>query len=690
MQLDPRSDMLPASFDPAAQAASAASAPGSVQSAASNPFVSTFQTGRHYRVHKSYIWVAPIVAVAAALVVTLLNGMQGWVQLFLAVQSGEIEVNPLVAIGVVLLGIAVVAGVFVGLYALAWRNMSYVFDVREFSYYSGIITKRRVHVPYSRVQSVNHRASIVQRIVGVCTVNIDSAGGSSNKGVRVPYLRLETAERMRAELFMRKAAVEAGVEDRVVYAPVDVAASPTPVGAIPSRSAQTGRMHAAHQPGRDASSTAGEPELAATDSSRYVYGAAPLPPNGWSCPQCGKVGTGNFCADCGTPRPVAPAHPNVLDAAAGAVGDWRGLYGGSASFGEEPVSYELGLSNRELALTAVSHDTPLVAALVVFLAFVVTLAFALLADDAVAFALAAIALPIVVISTVATWAFGLFTVLVSYGRFRARRRGSRIEVERGLLAREFSGIDIDRVQSVEVRQSVIRRLIGYCELSLGRIDTAGEQSSSNSSAKSNAKGLVIHPFVRVDRVDEIIDGLAPELKDRPRRADCAPLPKPALRRALLRRCVWYNAVLWIAVAVGACWALLGVAVDDGFISFSSVAMHARYETFMTGSLVLVIAVCAAITVGRGVGAVLWARHSGFAWNHSYLLVHNDGLFSSTTIIPRRKIQSASTRSNPFQRRLSLATLQAVTAAGTRSTTVRLIDVTADQAENYLDWLKPRR
>ena len=170
----------------------------------------------------------------------------------------------------------------------------------------------------------------------------------------------------------------------------------------------------------------------------------------------------------------------MLDMAAAPLGDLRGLYGGSVMFGEEPVSYEFGLSNRELLLTTVSHDSPLVAALVVCLTFVVTLAFVLLVQDEVALAIAMFAFPIVIGSTLLTWVFGLLTVLFSYGNFRARRRGTRIEVERGLLARNFSGIDIERVQSIEVRQSFIRRLIGYCELSLGRIDTASEQNTGNN------------------------------------------------------------------------------------------------------------------------------------------------------------------------------------------------------------------
>ena len=631
-----------------------------------NSFVGTFETGRHYKVHKSYVYVAPIMAVFVFVVVVLLNGMQGIVQLVIAVQNGDIAVNPLFVVLGVLGGFVVLVGAFVGLYALAWRNMSYVFDEREFSFYSGIITKRRVHVPYARVQSINHRASLVQRLFGVCTVVIDSAGGAANKGVRVPYLRLETAERLRAELFMRKAAVAAGMENAVVYLP-----------------------HA------DTDSAEG----ARAEAARIAHerGQAPVAPGApaasWACPQCGRENAGSFCGACGTPAPAAAqlaAQPNALDATMGVVGDWRGIYGGVAAFDDQPVTHEYGLSNRELLLTTVSHDTPIAVALTVGLSLIVTAAFTILVQDEVALFIARFVLPIIVGITVFTWVCGLATVLLSFGNFRARRRGSRIEVERGLLTRVSSGIDIARVQSIEVRQSFIRRLIGYCEVSLGRIDSAGEQNSGNNDSKMNTKGLVIHPFVKLDRVDEILDGLAPELADRPRRADCEPLPKPALRRALLRRCLWYNWALWIGVAIGACWAVLAALVNAGTVRFANAAAYAQYDRFMVGSLAIVIAVCALITIGRGAGAVLWARHSGYAWNRRYLLVYNDGLSTAESIIPRQKIQSAATRSNPFQRRLSLVTLQAITAAGTRSTMAKLVDIPAETGAAYLDWAKPRR
>ena len=173
-------------------------------------FSVTFETGRHYKVHKSYIWLGPIIAVLAVIVVALFNSIGSIMQGLSALEEAGASIPVLSVAGGIIGGIALLYGLTVALYALGYKNMSYVFDEREFSFYSGIITKRRVHLPYARVQSVNHRASVIQRLAGVCTVVIDSAGGASNKALRVPFLRLETAERLRVDLFVRKAAVEAG------------------------------------------------------------------------------------------------------------------------------------------------------------------------------------------------------------------------------------------------------------------------------------------------------------------------------------------------------------------------------------------------------------------------------------------------------------------------------------------------
>ncbi|MFR4802184.1 MAG: PH domain-containing protein [Eggerthellaceae bacterium] len=123
--------------------------------------------------------------------------------------------------------------------------------------------------------------------------------------------------------------------------------------------------------------------------------------------------------------------------------------------------------------------------------------------------------------------------VVQYGGFRVRRRENRIEVEHGLLQRSFHGVDVDRVQTVVIKQSFVRRLIGYCELSVGKIDSLSTEDSNAQS--SSVRGLVIHPFVKVSRVPEILDGVLPEFSHVPE--ETVRPAAVALRRAIVRRSV---------------------------------------------------------------------------------------------------------------------------------------------------------
>src|SRR5699024_8932969 len=103
---------------------------------------------------------------------------------------------------------------------------------------------------------------------------------------------------------------------------------------------------------------------------------------------------------------------------------------------------------------------------------------------------AGVALVLVVAAVM--WLLSIVGSAISFGGFRACRRDNRIEVERGLLQHQFQGVSVDRVQSVIVKQSFIRRLLGYCELSLGKIDAAAE--GSDEQQKSLSQGMVVHPF----------------------------------------------------------------------------------------------------------------------------------------------------------------------------------------------------
>ncbi len=618
-----------------------------------------------HHVHHSYMWLESIrilVVVALAVLVTNFSTIVG------VIADGGLDGLPtglalaLVA-GGSLLAILVVVGIVVAMRVVSYKHLYFIVGPEEFTLCSGVFSKKRVHVPYQRVQSIDQRATLLQRIFGVCTVLIDTAGGASNKAITVPYVTKQQAEWLRAELYNRKnhlAAVAAGVVGTAVTVPgapsASAAASPAAPAASPAVAPAPGIAAGAAAPGAPAS-----------------------------------VGQ--------------PAFGNVLDIGSQAWDEVGGLFAG-AGVDTGRVTYEYGLTNKELFLTGLSGSTSaglILLGLIVGLLQLVGTAFELFGDaansvvaSAVSYAtsqamgavVGLVVVPFIVVLLV-LWLLSALGTCVSYGGFKARRRDNRIEVEYGLLKHSFQGLAVDRVQSVSINQTFIRRLLGYCEISLGKIDAAeGENASNNQNANELLnKGLVVHPFVKVSRVPEILAGLIPEFADLPQ--DSIPVAKVALRRALIRRGIVQGGGFWCAVAaaiLAAVLAAVGAAIESGALYLESDDLF----LLSMGSVAAMglFALAAILFVIDIIGAVLWARESSFAFNRRFMQVSNGGLSRTTISFPRQKIQFGCARSNPLQRRAGTRTLLATTAAGQGGTTTTLVDVPAEDAAAWLDWLKP--
>ena len=644
----------PVSGAPQAAWAGAANAPAPQPAPQVAPQPAEGEPVKHH-VHHSYMWLESIrtlVVVAVAILVANFSTIVG------VVADGGLDGFPtgmalaLVA-GGSLLVILVVFGIVVATRVISYKHLYFIVGPEEFSLCSGVFSKKRVHVPYQRVQSIDQRATLLQRIFGVCTVLIDTAGGASNKAITVPYVTKQQAEWLRTELYNRKnylAAVAAGATGVAAGVPGAAAAIPgAPAAASP-----------------------------AVASAPGVAPATPAAP--------------------GAPAPAGqPAFGNVLDIGSQAWDEVGGLFAG-AGVDTGRVTYEYGLTNKELFLTGLSGSTSaglILLGLIVGLLQLVGNAFELFGDaantvvaSAVSYAtsqamgafvgLAAVAFIVVVL---VMWLLSALGTCVSYGGFKARRRDNRIEVEYGLLKHSFQGLAVDRVQSVSINQTFIRRLLGYCEISLGKIDAAeGTNELLN-------KGLVVHPFVKVSRVPEILGGLIPEFADLPQ--DSIPVAKVALRRALIRRGIVQGGGFWCAVVAAALMAVIaamGAAIESGLLYLDSdeLFLLAMGSAVATGLFVL----AAILFVIDIVGAVLWARESSFAFNRRFMQVSNGGLSRTTISFPRQKIQFGCARSNPLQRRAGTRTLLATTAAGQGGTTTTLVDVPVEDAAVWLDWLKP--
>lgn len=566
------------------------------------------QTGVRHSLHHCYIWLGALRA-APVIFICGFSSLPGLTKI--AEALGFISVNAFFAAVLLLLAFTVlICGVVMGARAWTYRYTWYEFDETEFSFYSGILNKRRTHVPYSKIQSVNERASLLQRLAGVRTVNIDTAGGASNKALVISYVERSAAEYLRRELFRRK-----------------------------------------HIEGE------GERVAAVAPSSLAGQG-------------------------------------NVLDAAAAVMDDIRGVFAKDAvNTGVVTCEYRLG--NKELLLSALCGRASFGLALATVMAALVVVAtlaiLAVLVDSATFFAATGVPKSdlmltcgltgfLLLLCLAMTWVTYLVGVCLSYGGFQARRRGGRIEVERGLITHVFNGIDVDRIQSVHIHQTFFQRLMRCCSVSYGRIGVASGEESSSSSSQSETDKLVVHPFLPIAEAWNVVQGLTPEYAHAP--VASTPMPKVALRRAIARRAMLKGVGFWFAVVL----LLLCAAV---FAADATAARgHAQLGGLVAAMLIPGLLLCAAIAAIEVVGAFLWHRRSAFGFDGSGTIVVNGGYSTDTVIVPRKKMQYACLRTNPLQRHAGVATVLVCTAAGVRGRDERLIDVPIAEASAWLDWAQP--
>lgn len=634
----------------------------------------SLRPGKH-KVHHSYIWLGGLGAAATIIVITAIS-MFGSLMGSLSDIASAVFVVPIAIAGGILMMLAVFALVFLVQW-LSWKHLSYELLPEEFNLYSGILNKQRRHVPYQRVQSVNQQAGVLQRVLGVCDVKIDTAGGASNDAIMLKFVRTSEAEALRSEIFRRKKILLAG-------GAIDEFGNAFVSGAV--------------VPSAWMIANAGGNERAV----RIAFGESPE-----AVQACVAVdATGAYAASAAAGQPLG----NVLDGADEVLQDIRGVFGGE-EVATGSVSYETGLSNKELLFAGLSgaagHFGVIIAGIVGVASFVAQVFESSIqswTEDAVEGVVAGTALEgapssdaaaalggafnavawevalWAVLCVLALWAFSVIGSVVQYGGFRVRRRENRIEVEHGLLQRAFHGVDVDRVQTVIIKQSFVRRLIGYCELSVGKIDSLNTDDSNAQS--TSVHGLVIHPFVKVSRVPEILDGVVPEFSDVPE--ETVRPASVALRRAIVRRCVIRSVSFWLLVVLAAAYmgfmrmAFSGlVAIDPALFSVVQIAFFVYCGFFV---LVFVLNV---------VDAVLWYRRSALGCNRTFMSMTNGGLSVKTSIVPRRKIQYGFIKTNPFQRMAHVAIVNARTAAGVGGTTETLWDVSEEDAAAWIEWVRPR-
>ena len=499
-----------------------------------------------------------------------------------------------IAIAIAIVALSVVSSV------ITWRTRTWELTDAGIMLRSGLVTSRQLQVPYEHIHTVNMSSNLVERVLGLMTLDLDTGAASSEgEATRIRGLQAGIAEALREELFRRKAAVladqglDARTADADASAEADDEASPT-----------------APAPSPDACYTLTTAQLvfAALTEARVVAQAMAfliLIVQGINLLQESEL-------------------VNLSDVA----GDIAVL----------PVALLIGVAALLLAL-------------------------ALIVGFAVSFVMS----------------------LIGYAGYRAERAAGRISVERGLLSRTSHTVALERIQSINIRQGLIRQLIGYAEV---RASVVGAIGSSDET--STADGVVLHPFIRVTEVEAFLASIAPDFSAAETvetgrvcfdssSEELEEIGLVRLPRAAARRLAFRTAMKSLALAVALAGA--GVFLARVLLAGESWSM----VRLAIGALLVVMGV--AVVARMILSAVLRYRDSRIGHDRTRFVMVLGGVKRRTEVVLRARLQHATASASPFQQRVQVATFMTRTAA---TGDLALRDVSAADADALLAWIRPRR
>ncbi|MDR1421770.1 MAG: PH domain-containing protein, partial [Coriobacteriales bacterium] len=586
--------------------------------------------GPHH-IHPAYVIMNAVRTTFVVVFAAFISGIGSIPTLISALARGS---DPL--LGIVLLAIAGSLIAFLALTVffswLSYKRFLWEITQNDIHVYSGIIFKKQVHIPFQRVQSIDFKAGLLQRVIGIVTLKIETAGGAANKGVIIPALKLGEAEALRSEVFRLKKTVAQAQEQemRVRIAQKQMAHAggagasgagfagtafagaggalppvaggvlpPVAGGVLPPVAGGVGVVGAA------GAGATGLPPVAGTVATN-----AGLPPVAGAA-GAGFSGGGGVAG--GGSGALPPAQGSSADRFVNEIGqisdNFRGVFADSYE-ADAPIEYEYGLKARELLFSAISGDHNLVT-LAVIVGFLSQLPQIIdlfgFGDAVIQFAISTAtrqALPYLITGVVFV-AFILYVLTIvataiNYGGFKCRRRGGRIEVERGLLAKQYKSVAIPRIQSVEITQGFIRRLVGYAELRLKTVDSMNANSQQQNGQQVQTAGLVVHPFIKMSAVEGVLLKLVPEYDSCPTAAETHRLPPVAQRRAFMRLTVL--PMLFVA----ACLILIDMFALIPYVP------NAFIQPLLIGPWVLYALLCVLCIIT----SLLWYRHAAYGYNRT--------------------------------------------------------------------------
>ncbi|MFD1337295.1 PH domain-containing protein [Oceanobacillus iheyensis] len=249
----------------------------------------------------------------------------------------------------------------------------------------------------------------------------------------------------------------------------------------------------------------------------------------------------------------------------------------------------------------------------------------------------AIAITLIILASIT---FGVIQTFLKYGKYEIASDEERIYISQGVLSEKHFSIRKKNVQAIEMRQSILKRLLGLTSV---KLISAGEMDLSGDPVNS------LYPFLPTKRALSLVEELLPgfEITTKMER-----MPTSSLVARMLH-------IPWI------------------WIIATGVILYFFPEWWWTSIVLLILNI---------VGRYLDYRFAKFTINGSFIQLQTGGWEITTLVTQRHKAIEFSVEENIIQRRLGLITVK-TSNRGKPVYVKTLADIPASMANKAYYWYK---
>lgn len=239
-------------------------------------------------------------------------------------------------------------------------------------------------------------------------------------------------------------------------------------------------------------------------------------------------------------------------------------------------------------------------------------------------------------------AFGIVSTFVKYGKYEISSDHERIYIKKGVLDESAFSIRKEKVQAVEITQSIIKRVLGLAEVKLISAGSTGDEELETNT---------LYPFLSIERAYGMVEEILPDYKvERSMRS----LSKQAFKIRMLR-----PSFFWI---------------------LTTLAIYYFKPSLWYISLILLVLIYTL--------RIMDYKNSRYLLNDEFIQFKSGSLETSLFITKRSKVIQIEVERSKLQKFFGLATIETINRSKPVHLT-KLQDVSVEYADEFYTWYMDR-